>query len=92
MCALEQLNALGVLSAPLQSLTITPTGNPITSHTFFQTYTAYRLGHLELATLNGSELTERETAEGEEVFGGLGQAAVSRLQQARLLALMARHR
>ena len=92
MGGLEQLNALAQITTPLHSLTITPWGNPITRLTLFRPYALYRLHHLSLAKLNGEAITDEEVICAEQLFGRLGQLTTSKLTQARLLALVSKHR
>ena len=92
MTGLEEVNALAELSTPLQSLTITPWGNPITRHTLFRPYTLYRLHHLNLSRLNGETVTDEELVCAEQLFGRLGQLTTTKLTQARLLALVNKYR
>ena len=92
MTGLEQINALAELATPLQSLTITPWGNPITRHTLFRPYTLYRLHHLSLSKLNNETVTDEELVCAEQLFGRLGQLTTTKLAQARLLALVSKYR
>ena len=92
MTGLEQINALAELATPLQSLTITPWGNPITRHTLFRPYALYRLHHLSLSKLNNETVTDEELVCAEQLFGRLGQLTTTKLAQARLLALVSKYR
>lgn len=92
MAGLEQLNALAQLTTPLNSLTISSHGNPITHHPLFTTYTLYRLSHLGLAQLNGEPVRDKDLVRAEQLFGRLSQFTTSHLPQARLLALISKYR
>lgn len=92
MTGLEQLNALAQLTTHLNSLTITPHGNPITSHPLFSMYALYRLGHLGLTLLNKEPVKDKDLVQAEQLFGRLSQLTTSYLPQARLLALISQYR
>lgn len=92
MTGLEQLNALAQLTTPLNSLTISCHGNPITQHTLFSMYASYRLSHLGLALLNGETVKDKDLVKAEQLFGRLSQFTTSHLPQARLLALTSQYR
>ena len=92
MSGLEQINALAQLTTPLNSLTVTPRGNPVARHPLFPVYTLYRLSHLGLSQLNGDTVKDQDLVQAEQLFGRLSQLTTSHLPQARLLALIASHR
>lgn len=92
LAGLEQVNALATINTPLQSLTISPWGNPITQHSLFPSYTLYRLHHLGLAELNGATLSNKDRATAERLFGRLGELTTSSLPQTRLLAFVSKYR
>lgn len=92
MCGLEQLNALAQLTTPLNSLTVSSHGNPITHHPLFSMYAFYRLCHLGLGLLNGEPVKDKDLVKAEQLFGRLGQLTTSHLPQARLLALISQYR
>lgn len=92
MSGLEQVNALAQLTTPLNSLTISPRGNPVTRHPLFSLYTLFRLSHLGLSQLNGEPLRDQDLVQAEQMFGRLSQLTTSHLPQARLLALITQFR
>ena len=54
--SLPELNALSFLP-PINSLSITEEGNPVTRMANWKRYTIYRISHLSLSTLNGVEVS-----------------------------------
>ena len=92
MSGLEHINALAQLTTPLNSLTITPHGNPVTRHPLFSMYALYRLSHLGLSQLNGEPVRDQDLVQAEQTFGRLSQVTTSHLPQARLLALITQYR
>ncbi len=57
--SLPELNALSFLP-PIDSLSITTEGNPVTKMATWRRYTIYRISHLSLSTLNGVEVSNHK--------------------------------
>ena len=92
LTTLDQINFLSSLPSPLLSLTITPHGNPLTSHPLFTHYTLYRLQHLQLSTFNEKEITKEDLTAASRVFHCLGKLSTTQLQPARLASFVLHHR
>ncbi len=92
MSGLEQVNALAQLTTPLDSLSISCHGNPITYNPLCSMYILYRLNHLGLSTLNGEDIMKKDLEEAELVFGKLGELTTSHLPKARLMSLIKQHK
>ena len=88
MTCLGQLNALADTQG-LKSITIDVEGNPL-AHKNWRLYAIYRLGHWGLKQINGIDITEEESVEAENTYGGLSDLVLWSLPDSLLQPLFAR--
>ncbi|CAO1415953.1 unnamed protein product [Diamesa serratosioi] len=88
MTCLGQLNALADTQG-LKSITIDVEGNPL-AHKNWRLYAIYRLGHWGLKQINGIEITEEESIEAENTYGGLSDLVLWSLPDSLLQPLFVR--
>ncbi|XP_076851190.1 leucine-rich repeat-containing protein 49 [Brachyhypopomus gauderio] len=84
---LQQLSALGQVRR-LEQVTIHPDGNPVVGLTLWRAFLIYRLNHLSLQKINGTEVTTNDIMASERVFGSLGYVASTETPRCRLLLLL----
>ncbi|KAL6479502.1 hypothetical protein MHYP_G00129350 [Metynnis hypsauchen] len=84
---LLQLAAL-VQVRRLEQVTIHPEGNPVVSLTLWRAFLIYRLNHLNLQRINGTEVTMNDVMASERLFGTLGHVASTETPRCRLLLLL----
>uniref|UniRef100_A0AAY5EGM7 Leucine rich repeat containing 49 n=1 Tax=Electrophorus electricus TaxID=8005 RepID=A0AAY5EGM7_ELEEL len=81
---LQQLAALAQVRR-LEQVTIHPDGNPVVGLTLWRAFLIYRLNHLSLQKINGTEVTTNDIMASERVFGTLGYVASTETPRCRLL-------
>ncbi|XP_065060475.1 leucine-rich repeat-containing protein 49-like [Rhopilema esculentum] len=91
ICHFNQISALANLRA-LEELVIEEAGNTITEFSMWKPFVLYRLSHLSLQKINGSEVTTRDSVHAEKVFGALGHVMTSQLLQSRLISMLAKQK
>ncbi|XP_066541608.1 leucine-rich repeat-containing protein 49 isoform X2 [Hoplias malabaricus] len=84
---LLQLAALAQVRR-LEQVTIHPEGNPVVSLTLWRAFLIYRLNHLNLQRINGTEVTLNDVMASERLFGTLGHVASTETPRCRLLLLL----
>ncbi|KAG9273431.1 leucine-rich repeat-containing protein 49 [Astyanax mexicanus] len=84
---LLQLAALAQVRR-LEQVTIHPEGNPVVSLTLWRAFLIYRLNHLSLQKINGTEVTLNDVMASERLFGTLGHVASTETPRCRLLLLL----
>ncbi|KAI5623765.1 leucine-rich repeat-containing protein 49 [Silurus asotus] len=84
---LLQLAALAQVKR-LEQVTIDPEGNPVVSLTLWRSFIIYRLNHLNLQRINGTEVTMNDVMAAERIFGTLGHVASTETPHCRLLLLL----
>ncbi|MCI4378982.1 hypothetical protein PGIGA_G00222570 [Pangasianodon gigas] len=84
---LLQLAALAQVKR-LEQVTIDPEGNPVVSLTLWRSFLIYRLNHLNLQRINGTEVTMNDVMAAERLFGTLGHVASTETPHCRLLLLL----
>ncbi|XP_072551948.1 leucine-rich repeat-containing protein 49 [Salminus brasiliensis] len=84
---LLQLAALAQVRR-LEQVTIHPDGNPVVSLTLWRAFLIYRLNHLSLQRINGTEVTMNDVMASERLFGTLGHVASTETPRCRLLLLL----
>ncbi|KAK2847843.1 hypothetical protein Q7C36_009525 [Tachysurus vachellii] len=84
---LLQLAALAQIKR-LEQVTIDPEGNPVVSLTLWRSFLIYRLNHLNLQKINGTEVTMNDVIAAERIFGTLGHVASTETPHCRLLLLL----
>ncbi|XP_053479589.1 leucine-rich repeat-containing protein 49 isoform X2 [Ictalurus furcatus] len=84
---LLQLAALAQVKR-LEQVTIDPEGNPVVSLALWRAFLIYRLNHLNLQRINGTEVTLNDVMAAERLFGTLGHVASTETPHCRLLLLL----
>ncbi|XP_059402928.1 leucine-rich repeat-containing protein 49 [Carassius carassius] len=84
---LPQLAALAQVRR-LEQITVDPEGNPVVRLTLWRSFLIYRLQHLSLQKINGTEVTMNEIMASERMFGALGHVAATETPRCRLLLLL----
>ncbi|KAL7870236.1 hypothetical protein SRHO_G00077330 [Serrasalmus rhombeus] len=84
---LLQLAALAQVRR-LEQVTIHPEGNPVVSLTLWRAFLIYRLNHLNLQRINGTEVTMNDVMASERLFGILGHVSSTETPRCRLLLLL----
>ncbi|XP_060780134.1 leucine-rich repeat-containing protein 49 isoform X2 [Neoarius graeffei] len=81
LAALEQVKRL-------EQVTVDPEGNPVVSLTLWRAFLIYRLNHLNLQKINGTEVTMNDAMAAERLFGTLGHVASTETPHCRLLLVL----
>ncbi|KAM9481659.1 leucine-rich repeat-containing protein 49 isoform 2-T2 [Clarias gariepinus] len=84
---LLQLAALAQVKR-LEQVTIDPETNPVVGLTLWRAFLIYRLNHLNLQRINGTEVTMNDVMTAERHFGTLGHVASTETPHCRLLLLL----
>ncbi|KAL1782687.1 leucine-rich repeat-containing 49 isoform 3 [Sigmodon hispidus] len=84
---LQQFNALAQLRR-VDQLTIDPQGNPVVNFTLWKYYVLFRLSHLGMQKINGTEVTQNDMIMAERLFGILAHVASSELPQYRMMSIL----
>ncbi|KAK7160001.1 hypothetical protein R3I93_007830 [Phoxinus phoxinus] len=84
---LPQLAALAQIRR-LDQITVHPEGNPVVRLTLWRSFLIYRLQHLNLQKINGTEVTMNDITASELMFGALGHVAATETPRCRLLLLL----
>uniref|UniRef100_A0A8C2INR0 Leucine-rich repeat-containing protein 49 n=1 Tax=Cyprinus carpio TaxID=7962 RepID=A0A8C2INR0_CYPCA len=84
---LPQLAALAQVRR-LEQISVDPEGNPVVRLTLWRSFLIYRLQHLNLQKINGTEVTMNEIMASERMFGALGHVAATETPRCRLLLLL----
>ncbi|XP_073706364.1 leucine-rich repeat-containing protein 49-like [Garra rufa] len=84
---LPQLAALAQIRR-LEQISVHPEGNPVVRLTLWRSFLIYRLQHLNLQKINGTEVTMNEVMASERMFGALGHVAATETPRCRLLLLL----
>ncbi|XP_056099932.1 leucine-rich repeat-containing protein 49-like isoform X2 [Rhinichthys klamathensis goyatoka] len=84
---LPQLAALAQIRR-LDQITVHPEGNPVVRLTLWKSFLIYRLQHLNLQKINGTEVTMNDITASELMFGALGHVAATETPRCRLLLLL----
>ncbi|XP_052008498.1 leucine-rich repeat-containing protein 49-like [Xyrauchen texanus] len=84
---LPQLAALAPIRR-LDQISILPEGNPVVGLMLWRSFLIYRLQHLNLQKINGTEVTMNDIMASERMFGTLGHVAVTETPRCRLLLLL----
>ncbi|XP_050007888.1 leucine-rich repeat-containing protein 49 isoform X5 [Alexandromys fortis] len=84
---LQQFNALAQLRR-VDQLTIDPQGNPVVNFTLWKYYVLFRLSHLGMQKINGTEVTHNDLIMAERLFGILAHVASSELPQYRMISIL----
>uniref|UniRef100_A0A672P5B5 Leucine rich repeat containing 49 n=1 Tax=Sinocyclocheilus grahami TaxID=75366 RepID=A0A672P5B5_SINGR len=84
---LPQLAALAQVRR-LEQISVHPEWNPVVRLTLWRSFLIYRLQHLNLQKINGTEVTMNEIMASERMFGALGHIAATETPRCRLLLLL----
>ncbi|KAF4101033.1 leucine-rich repeat-containing protein 49 isoform X2 [Onychostoma macrolepis] len=84
---LPQLAALAQVRR-LEQISVHSEGNPVVRLTLWRSFLIYRLQHLNLQKINGTEVTMNEIMASERMFGALGHIATTETPRCRLLLLL----
>ncbi|ROL42154.1 Leucine-rich repeat-containing protein 49 [Anabarilius grahami] len=84
---LPQLAALAQIRR-LEQISVHPEGNPVVGLTLWRSFLIYRLQHLNLQKINGTEVTMNDIIASERMFGALGHVAATETPRCRLLLLL----
>ncbi|KAI2653299.1 Leucine-rich repeat-containing protein 49 [Labeo rohita] len=84
---LPQLAALAQVRR-LEQISVHSEGNPVVGLTLWRSFLIYRLQHLNLQKINGTEVTMNEIMASERMFGALGHVAATETPRCRLLLLL----
>ncbi|XP_048025185.1 leucine-rich repeat-containing protein 49 isoform X1 [Megalobrama amblycephala] len=84
---LPQLAALAQIRR-LEQISVHPEGNPVVGLTLWRSFLIYRLQHLNLQKVNGTEVTMNDIMASERMFGALGHVAATETPRCRLLLLL----
>ncbi|XP_016332616.1 leucine-rich repeat-containing protein 49 [Sinocyclocheilus anshuiensis] len=84
---LPQLAALAQVRR-LEQISVHPEWNPVVRLTLWRSFLIYRLQHLNLQKINGTEVTMNEIMASERMFGALGHVAATETPRCRLLLLL----
>ncbi|XP_039531795.1 leucine-rich repeat-containing protein 49-like [Pimephales promelas] len=84
---LPQLAALAQIRR-LDQITVRPEGNPVVRLTLWKSFLIYRLQHLNLQKINGTEVTMNDITASELMFGALGHVAATETPRCRMLLLL----
>ncbi|XP_057182759.1 leucine-rich repeat-containing protein 49 isoform X4 [Triplophysa rosa] len=87
ICHLPQLAALAQIRR-LDQISIHPEGNPVLTLTLWRSFLIYRLQHLNLHKINGTEVMLNDIIASERMFGALGHVAATETPRCRLLLLL----
>ncbi|XP_051579892.1 leucine-rich repeat-containing protein 49-like [Myxocyprinus asiaticus] len=84
---LLQLAALAQIRR-LDQISVLPEGNPVVGLMLWRSFLIYRLQHLNLQKINGTEVTMNDMMASERMFGTLGHVAATETPRCRLLLLL----
>ncbi|XP_051513010.1 leucine-rich repeat-containing protein 49-like isoform X1 [Myxocyprinus asiaticus] len=84
---LPQLAALAQIRR-LDQISVLPEWNPVVGLMLWRSFLIYRLQHLNLQKINGTEVTMNDIMASERMFGTLGYVAATETPRCRLLLLL----